>query len=314
MLIETLFYVHVARSKAFTKYNKGTTAFVSNGFRNNGVLGYIAPLAGDKVFKKQSICISAFCEATVQDPSFMGRGNGGSGMIVNKEILLFYAAFINKYVKWRFSFGRMVSKARIPKIILPSLESVDIKNLSELMPQRNKTTGTKLHLSWRSFNISELFDPKSGEYHNAGALPFGDIPLVSCGEKNDGVAKFVSVPNEHTYKDVLTIAFNGQPLTTKYRPYKFAAKDDVAVCVNKENFGREVLLFIKMMIEKEMWRYSFGRKCFLEKLLTVNIQLPINNDNEIDKEKIKTIIANTSYWNFLNKSFNGGMQMSRDIA
>ncbi len=126
--IVNVFDVVNAKSKGFDSYFDGDTPFVSNGYRNKGILGYITPLPEDKTFKSGTITVSAFCEAIVQESSYVARGNGGSGLTIlipklemNQAQLHFYAAYINKYVKWRFSYGRMVTIARFKKLQLPLL-------------------------------------------------------------------------------------------------------------------------------------------------------------------------------------------------
>jgi hypothetical protein len=214
---------------------------------------------------------------------------------------LFYISFCIRAQKWRYRYGRQITPQRLGELEVVQPEDfktgIPFDEFKKIIyPRKNNIHETKINIKWKSFVISQLFDLKSGDYHNADDLPTGSIPLVSCGETDDGIMKFVKVPKEDIYKDTLTIAFNGQPLTTNYRPYEFAAKDDVAVCINKRNFGQEVLLFAKMMIERETWRYSYGRKCFREKLLNVNIQMPIKGNGEIDENIIKAIFVNTAYW------------------
>lgn len=126
--VEHIFYVHNAKSQAFSNYDLGNIPFVSNGFINKGIIGYVKPECSDRVFTKNNISISAFCEAIVQDKPFIARGNGGSGLCVlepkanlSKSILLEYAAYINQSWKWRFHYGRMVSIERIKKLQLPEL-------------------------------------------------------------------------------------------------------------------------------------------------------------------------------------------------
>jgi hypothetical protein len=75
--IEELFRPQTARASSFTNYDPGDVAYVTNGFRNNGVLGFAKPVPGDRVFDSLCIVLSAFCEATVQIPPFIARGNGG---------------------------------------------------------------------------------------------------------------------------------------------------------------------------------------------------------------------------------------------
>ena len=128
--IESVFKLTNAKSKGYDSYDFGETPFISNGMMNNGIVGYVTPLETDRVFYTKSICISAFCEATIQNPPFMPRGNGGSGLIVltplksmTDELMIYYAAYINKYCNWRFSYGRMVTMERLKKIKLPVTKS-----------------------------------------------------------------------------------------------------------------------------------------------------------------------------------------------
>lgn len=128
--ITSIFEVINAKSKSYELYDYGNVAFITNGLFNNGIVGYVTPDADDRVFNEKCICVSAFCEATIQEPPFLPRGNGGSGLIVLKpkknmtdSELHFYAAFINKYCSWRFHYGRMVTLARFMRLTLPKLIS-----------------------------------------------------------------------------------------------------------------------------------------------------------------------------------------------
>lgn len=132
--IQSIFKVTNAKSKGFESYDLGDVPFVSNGSFNNGIIGYVTPYENDRVFESKGICISAFCEATIQNPPFLPRGNGGSGLIVltplkamDDEIMTFYAAYINKYCSWMFSYGRMVTIERLKKVKLPISNKISTK-------------------------------------------------------------------------------------------------------------------------------------------------------------------------------------------
>ena len=125
--ISTLFELVNARSRGYELYDKGEVAFVSNGFYNKGIMGYVEPYEDDRIFKGNCISISAFCEAIVQEDDFVARGNGGSGLTVlkpkfemDKHVLDIYASYINNFCKWRFSYGRMVSVQRLNKLKVPN--------------------------------------------------------------------------------------------------------------------------------------------------------------------------------------------------
>lgn len=115
-------------------------------------------------------------------------------------------------------------------------------------------------LNLRPFALNSLFELIPGSYHSLGDLDTGEVPVVSCGSDDNGVAGYYNV-SEHLHRNRLTIALNGSPLATKYHPYTFAAKDDVAICFPRRPMGLASLLFIQSVLEMERWRYSYYRKC-----------------------------------------------------
>jgi len=307
MKVKDLFNLQNARSKAFSDHEKGNIPFISNGLINNGIVGFVNPLNGERVFKFRGICLSAFCEATVHEPPFLPRGNGGSGLVVlepqtsmEMKELLFYSAYINTNIRWRFSFGRMVTKERVKGVSLEnydaSIESPDIK---EWLPKMHKIEESPEIKDFGFIPITSLFKLHSGDYHKASAIPSGKYPLISCGEEDNGIIDYVDVPNDKLYRETLTIAYNGQPLTTKFHPYEFAAKDDVAVCIPRRKLRISTLIFIQYLLNQERWRYSYGRKCFNKKLSRVKIRLPLRSNGTIDEDVIEKAISNTTYWDFL---------------
>lgn len=282
--IDDLFVAHTARSGGFGSYKPGDTAFVTNGLSNNGVLGFVTPKEGDKVFEFVGIVLSAFLEATVQVPPFVARGNGGSGLIVleprqalSGAQLGQIAAYVNRALRWRFSWYRQASVARVRALDIPSPSELRDSGfgITTLLPTRGEEEGVVQEpLQYEPFLLGSLFDLQPGDYHSLADLPVGDTPIISCGELNNGVAGFVKVPKEHVYSGRLTVAFNGRALTTKHHAYEFAAKDDVAVCFPRRPLNVATELFIKFMLERERWRFSYYRKCYREKLRRLRVLLP----------------------------------------
>jgi len=145
--------------------------------------------------------------------------------------------------------------------------------------------------------ITTLFDVQSGQYHNASSLDKGIVPLVSCGDTDNGVTSWISPNDDATlYFNVFTVAYNGQPLTTKFHPYKFVTKDDVAVCQVKGDIPFETAIFGAAMLNLEQWRFSYGRKCFREKLKRFNTPMPVNESGELDHEWMRMFIQSHPYW------------------
>ena len=96
--------------------------------------------------------------------------------------------------------------------------------------------------------------------------PREEVPIISCGDLDNGVCGYFQVDKRHVYRDKMTIAFNGSTLSAKYHPYDFAAKDDVAVCTPKTKLRLTTEMFIQVMLRREQWRFSYYRKCYREKL------------------------------------------------
>jgi hypothetical protein len=303
--IEDIFQPHTASAAGFSNYPPGDVAFVTNGFRDNGVLGFVQPRSSDEVFDFLGIVLSAFCEATVQIPPFIARGNGGSGLIVlepRKPMtageLGYIAACINTSLKWRFNWYRQATVDRVRRLGVPTPTKRPVAfSVKTLLPAGSKTTR---YATWqprfKPFPLDAMFELAAGDYHNASELPPGPIPLVSCGHTDNGIAGFVTVPEQHIYRNLLTIAFNGMnTLTTKYHPYDFATKDDVAICVPRKEWRIATLVFIQVMMARERWRYSYYRKCFMEKLKRQSVLLPAKA-GEVDEDTIEIIMGSTAYW------------------
>lgn len=165
--------------------------------------------------------------------------------------------------------------------------------------------------------LEELFDLISGDYHVVGELDSGNTPLVSCGELNNGVIGYYNVPEERTYSNCLTCAYNGQPLTTKYHPYIFGAKDDVAVLIPLNPMKETTLLYIAGRLNDLRWRYSYGRKCFNAKMRRLSISVPVIDDDlqQLDEKFIEDIFSRKLHDYIPSKTIydNTNLDLPQDI-
>jgi len=122
----------------------------------------------------------------------------------------------------------------------------------------------------------DLFDVKSGDFHATKELDPGTVPLISCGDGNNGLVGYFDIPPDKTYQRAITVAYNGSwPLTAKFHPYTFGAKDDVAVLVPREPTEDIALFYVAAQLNRMTWRYSYGRKCFRQKLQDVSLMVPV---------------------------------------
>ena len=105
--------------------------------------------------------------------------------------------------------------------------------------------------TFKDFALDTIFSLTAGDYHSLADESAGPVPVVSCADADNGIIGSYEIPAEDIYENALTIAYNGSPLTTKLHPYKFAAKDDVAVAVPLEDHPVEALIFILAALNAE---------------------------------------------------------------
>lgn len=308
--IDELFNLHRAKSDIYSRYNSGEVPYVGNGLSDNAVVGLIKPLPNDRVFDFTGIVVSAFCEATVQVPPFVACGRAGNGLVVLEPKrpmkigqLAYIAAYINSSVRWRFSWYWQTTADRLGRLTVPDKSPKNIEfRVNEYLPDLHEPQQNKVNLRLEKFALGAIFNLKPGDYHSVGHLPAGTVPVVSCGDLDNGVCGYFQI-EKHVYEHLMTIAFNGATLSAKYHPYKFAAKDDVAVCTPKEPHRLTTLLFIQLMLQRERWRFSYYRKCYREKLERVTIPLPSRN-GKIDEDAIENVMRATPYWKYLHKQLH----------
>lgn len=301
-LIE-IFEPNNAKSDAFEKYSSGDVAFVTNGDYESSILGYVTPFDEDRVFTKKGICLSSFGEATIQEPPFLPRGNGGSGLLVllprknmTDEELYSYAAQINLQ-KWRFSFSRMAIQRRITNIELKRyVPKYSIKN------KRVSIFSTKQIIK-QNIEKKELQIDKLSKYCNIfkkTALPqnqleSGLIPYVSTSSKNNGISDLVDEDPNFKGK-CLTVALNGSVGEVFFQFDDFITSGDNAVLTLKEKYNPHLLFYIGAMIKNHQWRYNYYRKLNLTKLKKMQLAIPLKN-GEVDLEYIEKIVKNSYGYN-----------------
>jgi hypothetical protein len=159
----------------------------------------------------------------------------------------------------------------------------------------------------QAVKVDDLFEVQSGDFHAASELDAGNVPLISCGDVNSGLMGHYDIPQEKTYHHAITVAYNGSwPLTAKFHPYKFAAKDDVAVLIPKKPMKDTTQLYVATLLNKQVWRYSYGRKCFRAKLRNLKLTVPVikhKDDVQIDEQAIAKVFS-VNYRDYIPEKTN----------
>lgn len=161
-------------------------------------------------------------------------------------------------------------------------------------------SGNKLKLDfgkWRDVKLSSLFEVSGSKTidkkildddHKTGELKY---PYVTTQATNNGTRDWC---NFYTDKgNILTIdsAVLG---FCSYQPLNFAASDHVEKLMPKFDLNVFRALFLTTIINKEQYRYSYGRKFNQDRIKDTMIKLPFKN-NQIDWDFIEIYIKGLNY-------------------
>ena len=307
--ITNLFEIENGKSKGFENYEDGNIAFVTNGDYENAILGYVNPLKNDRVFKKQSICLSSFCEASVPEIPFLPRGNGGSGLVVlvpkedmTEEELYFYASQLNMF-KWRFSFSRMLIGRRIINLELVKYKKLSFKikeKLKKLLPKDKKKKVIKQNKNIKVVNVEDLCNVEKKKALPKNALNLGGkTPYITTSSFNNGVSDFTDEKPNAKGK-CLTISLNGSVGEAFFQIDDFITSGDNAVLTLKGEYSPYLLFYIGVLIRTNQWRYSYYRKLTIRKLKNLSLPVPMKN-GKIDLEYVEKIVKNSYGFNEIKK-------------
>lgn len=238
---------------------------------------------------------------------------GSTTLIVgyNENLNPYNAAFLVSVLdleRFRYSFGRKYKKEVVAntKIQLPAIKldnggyTPDWKYMEDfvkdqIIPQLPKkaqrvwlqkydTTPQKQEAmklntdEWKYYTIGDLFrvELTKGDI-KADEVDSGDIPLISSGEGNNGVVKYISkdgdgkaemFPDNTITLDMFCHA-NYQGL-----PYYAVGHGRVNILFPKFELNKYIGIFICTLINREVYRFSYGRAVYSTVAEKMKIKLP----------------------------------------
>lgn len=144
--------------------------------------------------------------------------------------------------------------------------------------------------NWKSFCLGDLFEIKKGKRLTKANMTSGDTPFIGAIDNNNGVTSYVSQPPLHP-GGTITVNYNGAGVAEAfYQPIPYRCSDDVNVLYPRFKLTPEVALFIATVIRLERYRFSYGRKWHLERMLKSEIRLPATKQGNLDLFAMKKYI------------------------
>lgn len=303
---------------ASNQLDSGDAPLIGCGFLNMGVEGFFSFDASETNENAVTIAGDGSYPLTAFYHDYVFAAKDNVVVCIPKDnmslaVRQYLAVTITKS-NWRFSYGRKCYHGKLleQRFLLPVnghgefdkefVESrIKVKAKDRFPPKtvRRPLNGSPL---FKEFVFgSELKGARAGIYHALSELDEGSVPLASCGEFRNGVIGNYDISFDQTSLNTLTIAYNGIPLTTRFHPYRFGAKDDVAVFTNKMKLRTTTLIFIGALLNRQTWRFSYGRKCFSKKLNKQRILLPVDQRGILDEDFMEEVVVNSPYWKYLSE-------------
>ena len=250
---------------------------------------------------------------------------GSTTLIVgyNEHLNPYNAAFLVSILdqeRFRYSFGRKYKKEVIAntQIQLPAIkldneeygpdwqymETFVKDRIIPQLPQKaqkvwlqkyntepQKHEKIKLNTNvWGWFELKDIFSKTRGERLTIPDRIDGEIPFVTAGEADTGVATFIS--NEvKTYHNAITIDMFGYSC---YREYEFACDDNILVLQNS-NVNRYNGLFIASIINIDRYRCAYGRQYRQKTFDKHKIKLPVTPSGDPDWQFMEDYIKSLPY-------------------
>ncbi len=302
-------------------YGKGGYPYITTQAVNNGVEGFFNYCTEKGGVLTVDSAVLGFCSYQEKDFSASDHVEVLRPKFeMTKYIALFLTTIINRE-QYRYSYGRKCSQIKLRRSQLklpvtpdgtPDWKYMEDFVKDQIIPQLpkkaqkvwlqkydttpQKQENMKLNTQdWKWFKYTDLFRISGSkttpidELENYGK---GVFPYVTTQAVNNGVEGYYNYSTEKG--GVLTVdsAVLG---FCSYQEKDFSASDHVEVLTPLFEMNRYIAIFLVTLINKEQYRYSYGRKCSQIKLRNSKIKLPVTPSGEPDWKFMENYIKSLPY-------------------
>lgn len=290
--------------------NKGIP-FVSRTACNNGVVARVSPIQGVDPNPQHTLSLAgggSVLSCFYQDePYYSGRDlfilSPIEEMTKEEMILYSYVISTNKY---KYNYGRQANKT-FQDLMLPELN--EIKELVEITINADyKLKRTPLSpigitfdsVKWDWFDVKEIF-PRIEKCKCSNATELledgDDIAYIGAKKSDNGVMRYVKY-DETLVTEGNCIVFIGDGQGSVgyciYHPKDFIGSTTLVAGYNP-HLNQYIAQFLIAILDKERYRYSFGRKYNKAAITSTKIKLPSKFDGSPDWEFMENYIKSLPY-------------------
>lgn len=217
-------------------------------------------------------------------------------MTFNQKVYYCLAISSNRF---RFtSHGREANKT-FDDILVPSPCAVPkwVDEVSLETPTKACIASDDITLdvrNWKIFRLGDVFEIKKGRRLTRANMEEGTVPFVGAIDSNNGYREFVDVTPNHE-GNTISVNYNGSVAEAFYQPTPFWASDDVNVLYPRFKMTAMSGLFICTLIKMERYRFNYGRKWRLERMVDAGIRLPVTDTGEADWAFAERLMGSLPY-------------------
>jgi hypothetical protein len=178
---------------------------------------------------------------------------------------------------YRYSYGRQANKTLKDIELLDTLpEWVKVASIETIKTSvKKRDVALRLFEQWKEFKLGEIFTitgTKTTKINVLNEYGNGEYSYVTTQSTNNAVDGYYDFYTENG--NVLTIdsAVLG---FCSYQAKNFSASDHVEKLTPKFDLNKHIALFLVTIINREQYKYSYGRKCNQTKIKDTIIKLPV---------------------------------------
>lgn len=167
-----------------------------------------------------------------------------------------------------------------------------------LLKNKSLNKKTPLHTeNWKWFSLGDLFTFAKGERLTKLDRVAGDIPLLTAGENNNGVAEYISLDEFNEKKKIfenkitVDMFFN-----VFFHDYSYFSDDNIHTLVPIQfELNKYNSLFLITVLGKLKYKYAYGRQVRLMRLPLERIKLPVDSKGNPDWKFMEEYIKSLPY-------------------
>ena len=159
---------------------------------------------------------------------------------------------------------------------------------------------------WQEFMLGDLFEISlsSGDL-KVDECDNGYIPLVSSGQDDNGIVAYISQAGDGKAqifdKNKITVDMFCNAFY-QYQEFYSVSHGRVNILTPKFKMTNLIALFIVTLINKERFKYSYGRAVYSNEITRMVIKLPVTENNEPDWQFMEDYMKSLNYKSITTKN------------